>query len=181
MARGLPGSQTNPKARGQWATDQRMFLGIAKELMLEFTLDAAALPHNTKVPGNFITPDEDSLSDSVDWVARAGEGAIWLNPPYENVAPWLTKCRETANQGKTVVALLPAATSSEWFDTMLMEATRVFLITNGRVAFHHPEDGKLRNANLGGSVFAVYEPEPYPAWAEIHWMRRDTLLLMGME
>lgn len=72
-----------------------------------FTVDAAAAPHNTKLP-RYWSRSEDGLTQSWD-----GE-RIWCNPPYSRIWPWVRK----ANQSRAalVVMLLPAnRTEQRWW------------------------------------------------------------------
>jgi len=77
-----------------------------------FTVDAAALPHNAKLP-RFWTPADDGLAQ--DW---SGE-RVWCNPPYSDIEPWVVKANEEfARIGgpELVVMLLPAnRTEQGWW------------------------------------------------------------------
>jgi hypothetical protein len=42
-------------------------------------------------------------------------GVCWMNPPYDCVADWIKKAAEAAEDGATVVALVPARTGTNWF------------------------------------------------------------------
>lgn len=64
-----------------------------------FTLDAAALPHNAKLP-RFFTPEDDGLVQS--WEGER----VWCNPPYSDLEPWLIKAWES--KADLVVMLVPA-------------------------------------------------------------------------
>lgn len=73
----------------------------------QFTVDAAALPHNAKCE-RFWTPDEDGLEQ--DW---AGE-RVWCNPPYSDIGPWVRKA--IASECELAVLLLPAnRTEQGWW------------------------------------------------------------------
>lgn len=49
-----------------------------------FTLDVAALPHNTKCE-RFFTPGDDGLAKF--WMGER----VWCNPPFSSIEPWLVK------------------------------------------------------------------------------------------
>lgn len=66
-----------------------------------FTLDAAAAPHNAKVP-KFYTRADDGLVQS--W---AGE-RVWCNPPYSDLGAWLGKAWSEYENTLGIVMLLPA-------------------------------------------------------------------------
>jgi len=73
-----------------------------------FTVDAAALPHNTKCPV-FWTPEDDGLKQS--WAGHT----VWCNPPFSNLLPWVQKAwRE--RDAEAVVMLVPAnRTEQGWW------------------------------------------------------------------
>lgn len=73
-----------------------------------FTVDAAAAPHNAKLP-RFWSIEDDGLRQS--W---AGE-RVWCNPPYSSIWPWIRKAwAEVACP--LVVMLLPAnRTEQQWW------------------------------------------------------------------
>lgn len=70
--------------------------------------------------GNHVVPDyygpgsphaDDSLTQ--DW-SRHG-GVLWINPPFDDIAPWAKKCREEGARGARPILLVPAAVGSNWF------------------------------------------------------------------
>lgn len=80
------------------------------------TIDLAARADNAKAP-LFITPEEDSLTQ--DWNERIGNGLGFLNPEYDDIAPWAAKCAGWLGRPKPalkggIINLTPL-TVSEWF------------------------------------------------------------------
>lgn len=84
-----------------------------------FTLDAAALPHNTKVPRYFAPPGWDAYFDTseqfplplgIDGLAQPWDGErAWCNPPYSALPLWCAKAwHEWHNGADLIVMLLPA-------------------------------------------------------------------------
>lgn len=72
-----------------------------------FTVDAAALPHNAKLP-RFWTPEDDGLAQS--WTGER----VYCNPPHSNVAPWLAKAWQ--DEPDLAVLLIPAnRTEQSWW------------------------------------------------------------------
>jgi phage N-6-adenine-methyltransferase len=72
-----------------------------------FTVDVAALPHNTKCK-RYYTPTEDGLAQS--WEGER----VWCNPPYSSIEPWVVKA--WAEAAELVVMLVPAnRTEQGWW------------------------------------------------------------------
>lgn len=72
-------------------------------------------------------------------LAQPWDGRVWLNPPYSNIAPWIS--RMAAHGCGT--ALIFAKTDTQAFMSIFDTAAAVFFI-NGRVRFHLPS-GKAGN------------------------------------
>jgi len=107
----------------EWATPQWLFDLLDQEF--NFHLDVCATPENAKCK-RFFTKKHGALKQS--W-----EGMCWMNPPYGNeISEWMKKARESANEGATVVCLVPGAYETEWFQQSA-EIGEVRLISNGRV------------------------------------------------
>jgi DNA (cytosine-5)-methyltransferase 1 len=79
--------------------------------------DLAAQEHNAK-RRHFFSPEQDSLAQ--DWVKALGYEWGWLNPPFKNMRPWVSKCREESARGARVLSLAPAAVGSEWFGDLVI-------------------------------------------------------------
>jgi len=81
-----------------------------------FVIDLAASQHNAKAD-RFLHEGANSLL--LSWAMLVDPGpcadvAAWLNPPYENVAPWAKKCVEESRAGLDIVTLWPAAICTKW-------------------------------------------------------------------
>lgn len=73
-----------------------------------FTVDAAAAPHNAKLP-RFWTRKENGLAQP--W---AGE-RVWCNPPFSRLYPWAQKAHEET-EAEVVCMLVPAnRTEQPWW------------------------------------------------------------------
>lgn len=66
-----------------------------------FTLDAAAAPHNAKVP-HYFTAEDDGLRQP--W----GGERVWCNPPYSDCGAWVAKAWAEWPSADLIVMLLPA-------------------------------------------------------------------------
>lgn len=87
------------------ATPPEVFAPLQERF--QFTLDAAALPHNAKL-SRYFTPERCGLSQS--WEGER----VWCNPPYSNILPWVKKA--TLSGADLVVMLLPAnRTEQRWW------------------------------------------------------------------
>lgn len=106
---------------------------------------AASGKESAKAP-IFITPEQDSLK--WDWVQlyednRKGvSGALWLNPPYSNIAPWARKCADTYYEDERIelFLLVPASIGANWFWDHIWEYATVYSV--GRIAFDNCFDRK---------------------------------------
>ena len=111
--------------RMDWATPQAFFDLVAEEF--PFTLDAAAEPHNAKCL-EFYTEAENGL-------AQPWPGVVWCNPPYgRSISKWVEKGYREAQNGSTVVMLIPARTDTAYWHDYVMKAAEVRLI-RGRLVF----------------------------------------------
>lgn len=76
----------------------------------------------------YFTEEDDALTQT--W-----SGTVWLNPPYGTGIPrWVEKAIQSADEGATVVMLVPARTDSVWFQQLVRRAHEVRLLA-GRVTF----------------------------------------------
>lgn len=75
----------------------------------KLTIDLAARADNAKAP-IFITPEENSLTQN--WYERIGNGLGFLNPEFDDIAPWAAKCN---GAWRSMISLTPASIGAEWF------------------------------------------------------------------
>ena len=77
------------------------------------TLDGAAQPNHATC-ARYCTREDDGLTQS--WT-----GICWCNPPYgKPMAQWMRKAYKSAQQGATVVCLVPVRTAMGWWHTYAM-------------------------------------------------------------
>jgi phage N-6-adenine-methyltransferase len=129
-----------------WETPQTLFDKLNNEF--HFTLDVCALAGNAKCT-NFYSPLEDGLKQ--DWT-----GTCWMNPPYGySIGKWVQKAFKAAQEGATVVALLPARTDTRWWHSFVMKARDIRFLA-GRLRFSNaPNSAPFPNAIViwgGGSM-----------------------------
>ena len=118
--------------RGDWATPTGFFDLVAREF--SFTLDAAASHGNAKVEA-FYTEEDNGLT-------KPWRGVVWCNPPYgRQIGEWVRKGFTAAQDGATVVMLIPARTDTAYWHDYVMRAAEVRFL-RGRLVF----DGGGSNA-----------------------------------
>lgn len=108
-----------------WETPQDFFDRLNSEF--HFELDVCATPENAKCK-RYFTPEVDGLKQK--WT-----GVCWMNPPYgREIGRWVKKAYESAQEGTTVVCLLPARTDTSWWHDYCMKADEIRFI-RGRLKF----------------------------------------------
>lgn len=109
----------------EWETPQAFFTRLHDEF--GFTLDVAAQEGNTKC-ARYFTPEDDGLGQP--W-----EGVCWCNPPYgKTIGLWVAKAYESAQQGATVVCLVPVRTDTKWWQRYCLPPAEVRFVP-GRLTF----------------------------------------------
>ncbi len=125
-----------------WETPQDFFDRLNDEF--GFELDVCALPENAKCP-RFFTPEDDGLQQ--EW-----KGICWMNPPYgRQIGNWVRKAYESAQNGATVVCLLPARTDTRWWHEYCMKGEVRFI--RGRLKF-----GGSKNSAPFPSAIVIFAP-----------------------
>ena len=123
-------------------TPQRFFDQLNREF--GFTLDAAASIQNAKC-GAFFSKDHDALAQN--WC-----GVVWCNPPYGiHVGRWVEKGYLEAQDGATVVMLLPANTDTRWFHDFCLKGEIRFI--KGRLQF-----GNTDSVAPFASMVVIFRP-----------------------
>lgn len=131
-----------PGSSDIWATPQAFFDKLNR--VFNFTLDVCALPENAKCE-RYFSPADNGLKQ--EWI-----GVCWMNPPYgREIAEWVEKAAYTANQGHTVVALLPSRTDVGWWQNHCLGREIHFI--KGRLKFGNSNS----NAPFGCAV-VIFRP-----------------------
>jgi phage N-6-adenine-methyltransferase len=136
-----------------WATPQWLF--DYWDALFDFDLDVCAATETAKCK-SYYTPEIDGLSQP--WDSRM----CWMNPPYgREIVKWCSKAADEADNGATVVGLVPARTDTGWWHDHVLRAGSIYFL-RGRIAFG---DGT--------------SPAPFPnaivVWEqaqslEVHWL-----------
>jgi len=126
-----------------WATPQDFFNALDEEF--GFETDVCAIAANAKCR-RYFTPEMDGLKQ--EW-----RGVCWMNPPYGRaIAAWIQKAFESACEGATVVALVPARTDTRWWHDYAQRATEIRLV-KGRLRF-----GNATTSAPFPSAIVVFRP-----------------------
>ena len=113
--------------------------------IFNFSLDACALPENTKCESYYTLKD--------DGLSKPWRGGVWCNPPYgREISSWVKKAYEESQKeyNSFVLMLLPARTDTKWWWEYVQGKATLFFI-KGRV--------KFGDHNVGApfpSVLALY-------------------------
>jgi len=108
----------------EWATPPELFADLHAEF--GFETDVCATPVNAKC-ATFFTVEDDGLKQK--WT-----GVCWMNPPYgQQIKHWVRKAFESAQQGATVVCLVPARTDTQWWNRYCVHGEVRFI--EGRLKF----------------------------------------------
>lgn len=155
------GREGRPARKDDWRTPPELYARLDAEF--HFALDAACETHNQLAP-NGLRADEGSDGLMLPWDNFGG--AVWCNPPYSNVRPWLERAI-CAGATVPVVMLITADTSTKWWlECVAHEASEVRFCV-GRVRFLTPEGLRHDTARSGGglttpSAIVVYRPSGGP-------------------
>ncbi|CAM3405002.1 hypothetical protein ROSI111154_00055 [Rouxiella silvae] len=170
----LGASRTAAEHKDSWQTPIEIYEALDFEF--NFALDVAANQGNALCQ-NYLTKEDNSLS--CDWIT---EGAIWCNPPYSKISPWIKRANlQSKMQQQTVVMLLPADTSTRWFSEALETVNEVRLITGGRIGFISSATGKPgKNGNSKGSMLLIWRPQ-IEGECLFSTVSRDELVSFGLK
>ncbi len=110
---------------GEWSTPQSVFDALDAEF--HFTLDACATSENAKC-AKFYAKEQDGLVQ--EW-----PGVVWCNPPYgRDIGRWICKGFMAAQNGSTVISLIPSLTDTAWWHYYVMKADDIRFV-RGRLKF----------------------------------------------
>ena len=129
----------------EWETPQSLYDLLHAEF--GFTLDVAAQATNAKCL-RYFTAEDDGLMQPWD------EEICWMNPPYgKSLTAWMHKAYVSAEQGATVVCLVPARTEMAWWHTYAQRGEIRYI--KGRLKF----GGSPYNAPFPSAV-VIFRPPP---------------------
>lgn len=138
------------QATDEWPTPQWLFEALDKEF--GFTLDPCSDGGNAKCARFYSVHDSGLLKD---W----GNETVFMNPPYSQCRAWMHKAYAAAQQGATVVCLVPARTDTAWWHRYAMKGE--IRLLRGRLKF-----GDATNTAPFPSAVIVFRPRAFTltAW-----------------
>ena len=137
-----PGGKTQTDV---WGTPQWLFDALDKEF--GFTLDPCSDGKNQKVAKHYTSQENGLLRD---W----GTETVFMNPPYSECDAWMRKAYGSAQEGATVVCLVPSRTDTDWWHRFAMKGEVRLL--RGRLRFGDAE----ANAPFPSAV-VVFRPAEF--------------------
>lgn len=131
-------SNTPAHDKDCWQTP--LWLFDALDIEFGFWLDSAASDKNA-LCAHWLTEADDALNS--EWVSH---GAIWNNPPYSNIRPWVEKAAEQCiQQRQTVVMLVPEDMSVGWFSKVWRVSTKfASSLMDGLILSNHRQGWRRR-------------------------------------
>jgi len=129
------------KLSDEWETPPWLWERL--NTVFRFNLDVCATKENRLT--------EDWLYNALvqDW-----DQINYMNPPYSNVRPYLTRAVDMAERGKTTVALIKGDPSTTWWNDLVKDKATLLWIPK-RVRFYYKGQAGPHVANFP-SVIAIY-------------------------
>jgi hypothetical protein len=135
-------------------------------------IDLDPCSNGTSVVGARRTFDEASDGLSQSWATSRPGGLVYVNPPFNDIEPWVRKCAESAQEGALVVALLPLRTFTKWYQEIVWPSATYKVELAQRVAFSlrgQPQPGYREPCAL-----FVWGTVPHALLAPLHAVGRLT-------
>lgn len=119
-----------------WRTPPWLFRYLDTEF--KFDVDAAASRKNSLCRATF-TKNKHSALKTASWsyALMRGYRQFFMNPPFNNIAPFLHMALAGSLRGATVVCLLPARVEVAWAHGIVYSHAREIRFIRGRVRYYH--------------------------------------------
>ena len=127
--------------RQNWATPWPLFWEIQRRYGWgRYTLDPCAEKWSAKVPERFFTAEDNGLEAS--WGEVGSPGRVFVNPPFDDIEPWIQKAIASMTVGRVevVTLLVPSRTGMPWWHHALSLPGMRPVGLLGRVRFDPPPD-----------------------------------------
>lgn len=146
------------KSRQDYQTPSDFVAAVKAKLdITEFGFDLAASDTNKQADA-FFSEAQDALADHNDWDNTFGWN--WLNPPYDNVTPWVKKASEQSFEN-LIAVLVPASVGSNWWRDHVHDKAHVLLL-NGRITFVGAKDPYPKDCAL--LLYTPFIKGGYEVW-----------------
>lgn len=170
-------SNTPADIKDLWQTPKFVFDYYDRRFNFNIDMAASSKNHLCKYylteQMNSLDPSTVSAAIKTVWMMKKSP-AIFLNPPYSNLNPWVDSAIKCSNNHKVpVVMLIPADTSVKWFKKAFDNCTECHFIS-GRLSFINAETQKPVNGNNKGSVVFIFDPKS-PIKKSVHLINRDDM------
>lgn len=97
------------QSKQDYSTPRKFIAAVCRRFgAIQFDLAASA---ENAVCADFYSEARNSLVQ--DWGALSG--VLWLNPPFDPIAPWAEKCASVRDRRGWTLLLTPASIGSAWF------------------------------------------------------------------
>lgn len=160
-------SNTPIEIRDLWQTPKFIFNHYDRRF--KFTSDLAASDAN-HLCDNYFTEGDSAF----DCDAESFAGAVFCNPPYSNIMPWVDLCVEISQSSRVpVVMLIPADTSVKWFKKAFDNCSECHFIS-GRLAFINADTQKPVSGNNKGTVVFIFDSLS-PLKSQVALINRDKI------
>lgn len=161
-------SNTPTDIRDLWQTPKFVFDYYDKRF--DFEWDLAASKEN-KLCNWYCSEGSNSAFKQSN---KGFDGAVFCNPPYSDIKPWVELCIDISRQSRVpVLMLIPADTSVKWFKLAFENCTECHFIS-GRLAFINAETQKPVSGNNKGSVVFIFDPSS-PVKKSVHLINREDM------
>lgn len=125
------------RSKQDYATPKDFIAAVKTRLgITEFAHDFAADRRNRKAETFFSRKDSAFDYSPAEWAIQTFDGLEWgwLNPPFDDIAPWANRASLCKYEGGQIAMLVPASVGSNWFRDHV-DGHALVLALNGRLAF----------------------------------------------
>ena len=154
------------RSKQDYSTPADFLAAVKAKLQIQaFDWDFAADAFNAKAPNYYSIENSALARTGTQWaeVLLSGWHWGWLNPPFNDIAPWAERCRQVREAQRSIALLIPAAVGANYFRDFIDGHAHVLLL-NGRLAFieGHPKDLYPKDCVL--CLFSPWVEPGYEVW-----------------
>ena len=164
----MKASDQSNKSKQDYGTPYEFIQSVENKLNRRIAFDLAADEHNCVVKirlNDMPVKRHFDINDNAlvqDWNATLQGCLGWLNPPFEDISPWVEKAYKESRMGANIAVLVPLSIAKWWRD-WVDEKAYVFML-HGRLTFQgetkpYPKDCAL----------LIYGPTGYKGYEVWDW------------